>query len=102
MGRPNPATMNAGEGSSSSTPSDGDSRSLSTNDQTSENAVIEKVATAPPLQRRLKSRHLQMIAIGGTVGTGLVRKPPTTSSDEYPCASYIRRDHLERPCMIDF
>lgn len=101
MGRPKSATPNAGEGASSSAPSDGN-RSLSENDQTSENTVVENVATAPPLQRRLKSRHLQMIAIGGTVGTGLVRKPPTASSDEYACASYIRRGHLERPCMIDF
>ncbi|PGH11546.1 hypothetical protein AJ79_04804 [Helicocarpus griseus UAMH5409] len=29
------------------------------------------VAKLPQLQRRLKSRHLQMIAIGGTIGTGL-------------------------------
>jgi amino acid permease len=70
-------TMNAGEGaSSSSTPSDSN-RSLSENDQTSGETVVEDVPTAP-LQRRLKSRHLQMIAIGGTVGTGLVRKPLTT------------------------
>jgi amino acid permease len=32
---------------------------------------VEKV-TAAPLQRRLQPRHLQMLAIGGTVGTGLV------------------------------
>lgn len=35
---------------------------------------IEKQVIAsrePDLQRRLKSRHLQMIAIGGTIGTGL-------------------------------
>ncbi|KAG0647262.1 Canavanine resistance 1 [Hyphodiscus hymeniophilus] len=33
----------------------------------------EKIAVCdrPELQRRLKSRHLQMIAIGGTLGTGL-------------------------------
>lgn len=50
---------------------------------TSENTDIEKV-TAAPLQRRLQPRHLQMIAIGGTVGTGLVceiqtaGRPPDT------------------------
>lgn len=39
---------------------------------TSENAGdVEKFTTAP-LQRRLQPRHLQMLAIGGTVGTGLV------------------------------
>ena len=32
---------------------------------------VEKGTTAP-LQRRLQPRHLQMLAIGGTVGTGLV------------------------------
>ncbi|KAB8293047.1 hypothetical protein EYC80_007407 [Monilinia laxa] len=30
-----------------------------------------QVGSGPELQRRLKSRHLQMIAIGGTIGTGL-------------------------------
>lgn len=32
---------------------------------------VEK-GTTVQLQRRLQSRHLQMIAIGGTIGTGLV------------------------------
>jgi amino acid permease len=40
---------------------------------TSENTDVEKITTAP-LQRRLQPRHLQMLAIGGTVGTGLVCK----------------------------
>jgi len=38
---------------------------------TSGNEDVEKSTTAP-LQRRLQPRHLQMLAIGGTVGTGLV------------------------------
>ncbi|KAI9734045.1 MAG: hypothetical protein M1818_006983 [Claussenomyces sp. TS43310] len=37
------------------------------------NGDVEKLAVPPPaeLKRKLKSRHLQMIAIGGTIGTGL-------------------------------
>lgn len=31
----------------------------------------EQTSKLPDLQRRLKARHLQMIAIGGTIGTGL-------------------------------
>jgi amino acid permease len=34
---------------------------------------VEK-GTTEQLQRRLQSRHLQMIAIGGTIGTGLVSR----------------------------
>ena len=37
----------------------------------SQNNDVEK-GTTEQLQRRLQSRHLQMIAIGGTIGTGLV------------------------------
>lgn len=35
-----------------------------------ENQSVQNGSTAQ-LQRRLQSRHLQMIAIGGTIGTGL-------------------------------
>ncbi|RPA81596.1 amino acid permease [Ascobolus immersus RN42] len=34
-------------------------------------ASVHEEKALPELQRRLKSRHLQMIAIGGTIGTGL-------------------------------
>ncbi|KAF2218518.1 amino acid permease/ SLC12A domain-containing protein [Elsinoe ampelina] len=36
-----------------------------------EKAIDHGVGKSAQLQRRLKSRHLQMIAIGGTIGTGL-------------------------------
>lgn len=37
----------------------------------SEDAGKEEAQVAPELHRKLKARHLQMIAIGGTIGTGL-------------------------------
>lgn len=64
--------MTRREDTGSSTPDSRDN-SPSENDPASGNNVAENVTTAP-LQRRLQSRHLQMIAIGGTVGTGLVRQ----------------------------
>ncbi|KAJ5145220.1 hypothetical protein N7448_002612 [Penicillium atrosanguineum] len=36
-----------------------------------EKQVVGESAPLPNLQRKLKSRHLSMIAIGGTIGTGL-------------------------------
>ena len=33
--------------------------------------ALPEVGTTVQLKRRLQSRHLQMIAIGGTIGTGL-------------------------------
>ncbi|KAI5295893.1 hypothetical protein KEM52_006579 [Ascosphaera acerosa] len=40
-------------------------------DSDSEKGPTSTNPPLPELQRRLKSRHLQMIAIGGTIGTGL-------------------------------
>ncbi|KAH8809416.1 putative arginine transporter [Xylogone sp. PMI_703] len=44
-------------------------RSPSSHEDVEKQAMNE--TGAPALQRKLKSRHLQMIAIGGTIGTGL-------------------------------
>ncbi|OBT63123.1 hypothetical protein VE03_07469 [Pseudogymnoascus sp. 23342-1-I1] len=45
------------------------SRSVHSGDD--EKNELQEQVSAPKLQRRLKARHLQMIAIGGTIGTGL-------------------------------
>ena len=39
----------------------------------SEREDVIGTGTTVQLQRRLQSRHLQMIAIGGTIGTGLCK-----------------------------
>ncbi|OJJ42612.1 hypothetical protein ASPZODRAFT_76554 [Penicilliopsis zonata CBS 506.65] len=44
---------------------------------------------APALQRRLKSRHLQMIAIGGTIGTGLFISSGTALAHAGPAGALI-------------
>ncbi|KAI5303753.1 hypothetical protein KEM56_007224 [Ascosphaera pollenicola] len=43
----------------------------------------------PELQRRLKSRHLQMIAIGGTIGTGLFIGSGGSLADAGPAGALI-------------
>ncbi|KAJ6127186.1 Arginine permease CAN1 [Penicillium sp. IBT 18751x] len=43
----------------------------------------------PVLQRRLKSRHLQMIAIGGTIGTGLFIGSGTALANAGPVGALI-------------
>ncbi|KZF19698.1 putative arginine permease [Xylona heveae TC161] len=42
-----------------------------TGSSSSSDVEQQKSPALPELQRKLKSRHLQMIAIGGTIGTGL-------------------------------
>ena len=78
----------------SSEPKDRDT-SLPENDRYSGHSDVEKITSAP-LQRRLQPRHLQMIAIGGTVGTGLVCEILTTRqvTHMYTCASSIHRGRL--------
>lgn len=53
---------------------------------------VEK-GTTMQLQRRLQARHLQMIAIGGTIGTGLV-----SAKTQHMCmlraAMWQRRDEI--------
>ncbi|KAK9760565.1 hypothetical protein K7432_015288, partial [Basidiobolus ranarum] len=36
-----------------------------------EKTIVDKKESEPGLQRTLKARHLSMISIGGTIGTGL-------------------------------
>jgi amino acid permease len=52
----------------------------------SHNNDVEK-GTTEQLQRRLQSRHLQMIAIGGTIGTGLV----CLASANHACVAQLCR-----------
>ncbi|KAJ5273025.1 hypothetical protein N7478_008150 [Penicillium angulare] len=54
-----------------------------------EKNVIGDVNPLPDLQRRLKSRHLAMIAIGGTIGTGLFIGSGTAIADAGPVGALI-------------
>jgi len=47
--------------------------SSSSRRHSSEKDDVIGTGTTVQLQRRLQSRHLQMIAIGGTIGTGLCK-----------------------------
>src|SRR3954464_3871655 len=46
--------------------------------------TIEQNKSKEPLERKLKTRHLTMIAIGGTIGTGLFLASGTTIHDAGP------------------
>ncbi|KAI9643623.1 lysine permease [Ciborinia camelliae] len=48
-----------------------------------------RVGSGPELQRRLKSRHLQMIAIGGTIGTGLFIGSGSAIAESGPAGALI-------------
>ncbi|PQE07862.1 arginine permease protein [Rutstroemia sp. NJR-2017a WRK4] len=48
-----------------------------------------QVGSGPELQRRLKSRHLQMIAIGGTIGTGLFIGSGSAIANSGPAGALI-------------
>lgn len=55
----------------------------------SHNNDLEK-GTTMQLQRRLQARHLQMIAIGGTIGTGLVSETLRTISHVYVTRIHVK------------
>ncbi|KAF5876758.1 putative arginine protein [Botrytis fragariae] len=48
-----------------------------------------QVGSGPELQRKLKSRHLQMIAIGGTIGTGLFIGSGSAIAESGPAGALI-------------
>ncbi|KAJ3127766.1 hypothetical protein HK100_009565 [Physocladia obscura] len=53
-------------------------------------AENNNVDGAPPhIQRRLKARHLEMIAIGGTIGTGLLKKSGRTIATAGPLGALL-------------
>jgi hypothetical protein len=68
---------------------------------TSENTDVEKTSTAP-LQRRLQPRHLQMLAIGGTVGTGLVCKILTAGHLTHVYMLSVLIAIVGRSCLSEF
>jgi hypothetical protein len=74
--------------------------SLSENAGTSGNIDAEKVTTAP-LQRRLQPRHLQMLAIGGTVGTGLVCRILTAGHLAHMYMLSVFIAIVENPCLSE-
>lgn len=56
-------------------------------------------ASSHELQRKLSNRHLQLIAIGGAIGTGLFMGSGKTIScwSFYPNHLYDYRDHVLLP-----
>ncbi|KAJ3383312.1 hypothetical protein HDU84_003719 [Entophlyctis sp. JEL0112] len=48
-----------------------------------------QIADAPQMKRSLKARHLEMIAIGGTIGTGLLKKSGKTIAASGPLGALL-------------
>ncbi|KAJ5661950.1 Arginine permease CAN1 [Penicillium maclennaniae] len=76
-------------GSKKKSPSTGEAKEAGGPPYEGSDEIPGEPRQVPVLQRRLKSRHLQMIAIGGTIGTGLFIGSGTALANAGPVGALI-------------